>query len=163
MESVYIETTILSYLASRPSRDLLVAAHQELTREWWQTRRPLFACYVSAVVIEEARAGDVEQAAKRLELTGGMAALELTPAAAGLVRTILQSGVLPSKAARDAAHVAIAAAAGVDYVLTWNCRHLANAQVLRALKTVVMAAGFEMPEVCTPAELMGEEGESGNV
>jgi hypothetical protein len=142
-------------LVARPSGDLLVAAHQKATQDWWTGRRPQFDCYVSQVVIDEASAGDPTEAQKRLAVTGSLAALEVTQASQLLTQAILASGVLPPSAARDAAHVAVAAYHGVDYLLTWNCKHLANAQIMRKIETVCRAAGYRMPVICTPEALMG--------
>jgi len=154
METVYIETTIVSYLVARPSRDLIVAAHQQLTRQWWEQRRAKFACFISEVVLDEARDGDAEQAALRLKAMEGIPRLAATPEGERLAAAFLE-GALPLKAARDAAHLAIAAVGGVKYLLTWNCTHLANAQILDRLEPIAAAGGSKLPRVCTPEELMG--------
>jgi hypothetical protein len=154
METVYIETTIVSYLVARPSRDLIVTAHQQLTRQWWEQRRAKFACFISQVVLDEARDGDAEQAALRLKAMEGIPRLAATPEGERLAAAFLE-GALPLKAARDAAHLAIAAVGGVKYLLTWNCTHLANAQILDRLEPIAAAGGFKLPRVCTPEELMG--------
>src|SRR5438309_10210477 len=112
MESVYLETTFISYLVARPSRDLLVAAHQKTTQDWWDTRRDQFACYMSQTVIDEASAGDPAEAQKRLAVLATLTALDVTPDAGTLAQAILASGVLPRSAARDAVHVAVAAVHG---------------------------------------------------
>lgn len=155
MESVYLETSFISYLVARPSGDLLVAAHQKTTQDWWSGRRHQFSCYVSQVVIDEASAGDPAEAQKRLAVIISLAALDITPEAEALTQAILASGVLPLFAARDAAHVAVAAFHGVDFLLTWNCKHLANAQIMRKIESVCRASGYRMPIICTPEELMG--------
>ncbi len=154
METVYIETTIVSYLVARPSRDLIVAGHQQLTREWWDYRRAKFGCFISDVVLDEARAGNAEQAALRLQALHGFPRLAATPEAEDLAAAFLE-GVLPPKAAQDAAHLAIATAGSVKYLLTWNCSHLANAQILDRLEPIAATVGFKLPRVCTPEELMG--------
>ena len=123
METVYIETTVVSYLVARPSRDLVVAGHQQLTREWWEFRRAKFACFISEMVLDEARAGDREQAALRLQALHGLPRLAATEEGERLAAAFLRR-VLPSKAAQDAAHLAIATAGKVSYLLTWNCSHL---------------------------------------
>lgn len=156
MESVYIETTVVSYLVARPSRDLLVAAHQQATHDWWRDRRQAFECYVSQVVLDEASAGDAEAATARMGLIGELPALEATEQAERLTEAILADGAIPVRAVRDAAHVAVAAVHDVDYLLTWNCRHLANAQIMRRMSVVCNFQGFSMPVICTPEELMGE-------
>jgi hypothetical protein len=155
VESVYLETTFISYLTARPSRDLLVAAHQQTTQDWWANRRGKFTCYVSQVVIDEASAGDATEAKKRLAMIGNMPALDVTEEAEVLTQAILSSGVLPQSALRDAAHVAVAAIHAVDYLLTWNCKHLANAQIMRKIESVCQSLGYRMPVICTPEELMG--------
>lgn len=156
MESVYVETTVLSYLAAQPSRDLLVAAHQQATRDWWRDRRKHFNCFVSQVVIDEAAAGDAQAAAARTDLVQQLPVLEATEEAERLTEAILASGVMPLRAVRDAAHIAVAAVNAVDYLLTWNCKHLANAQIMRKVSVVCNARGLAMPLICTPEELMGE-------
>ena len=156
MESVYIETTAISYLAARPSRDLLVAAHQQATHDWWRERRQAFECYVSQVVLDEASAGDPEAAAARMALIGELPVLEATEQAERLTEAIVVDGAIPVRAVRDAAHVAVAAVNDVDYLLTWNCKHLANAQIMRRVSVVCNLQGFSMPLICTPEELMGE-------
>ncbi len=155
MESVYLETSFLSYLVARPSGDLLVAAHQKTTQDWWTDRRDHFTCYVSQVVIDEASAGDPSEAQRRLAVIGALAALDLTPGTESLTQAIMASGALPPSAGRDAAHVAVSAFHSVDYLLTWNCKHLANAQIMRKIESVCQMMGYRMPIICTPEELMG--------
>ncbi len=155
METVYLETTFISYLVARPSRDLLVAAHQQASEEWWSSRRGEFKCCVSQVVIDEASVGDPTEVEKRLAIISDMAALEITEEAESLTQAILAGGILPPRAVRDAAHVAVAAVHVVDYLLTWNCRHLANAQIARRIASVCERLGYRMPNICTPEELMG--------
>ena len=156
MESVYLETSFISCLVARPSRDLLVAAHQQVTQEWWANRRSEFECSVSQVVIDEASAGDAAEVQKRLAITGGLSVLEITEEAEALTQAIMAAGMLPPHAVRDAAHVAVAAVHAIDYLLTWNCKHLANAQIARRIAVVCENLGHRMPIICTPEELMGE-------
>lgn len=155
MESVYLETTFVSYLVARPSGDLLVAAHQKTTQDWWATRRDQFTCRVSQTVIDEASAGDPNEAQKRLAVLATLTALDVTPEVGTLAQAILAGGVLPPSAARDAVHVSVAAIHVVDYLLTWNCRHLANAQIMRRIESVCKEHGHRMPIICTPEALMG--------
>lgn len=156
MESVYLETTFISYLVARPSRDLLVAGHQQATQDWWVNRRPPFDGYVSQVVIDEVSVGDAAEVQKRLAVIGDLSVLEVTEDAEALTQAILNSGVLPLRAVRDAAHIAVAAVHKIDYLLTWNCKHLANAQIIRKIALVRERLGQRMPIICTPEELMGE-------
>ena len=154
---VYLETTIPSYLAARSSRDLLVAAHQRITRNWWEFRRPAFDLYISELVVQEATAGDVLLAKRRLDLLADIPILMANSEILKLAETLIARGPIPSKAAGDAVHIAMATVYGCEYVLTWNCRHIANAELRRSLQRIVGQAGYELPVLCTPEELMGEE------
>jgi hypothetical protein len=156
METVYLETTLISYLVSRPSRDLLVAAHQQTTKDWWIERRQSFECYVSQVVLDEASAGDPEEAKSRMAILSDFPVLEITEEAEFLAAALIAGGAIPSNAVRDAAHIAVATANDMDYILTWNCKHLANAQIIRRVAIVCNQQGYSMPVICTPEELMGE-------
>lgn len=155
MESVYLETTFISYLVARHSRDLVVAAHQQVTHDWWAMRRTLFDCSVSQVVIDEASLRDPAEVQKRLAVIASLPALDITEPAERLTRAIVAAGILPSHAFPDAAHVALSAIHAVDYLLTWNCKHLANAQIARRIALVCKNHGHRMPIICTPEELMG--------
>ncbi len=130
-ESVYIETSMVSYLTARPSNNLIMMANQEVTRKWWNTRRSKFTLYVSQVVLDEAAKGDLEMAAKRLEVLQSLLVLELTENVQGLGLQFLIKSSIPAKAADDAIHIAAATVHGLDYMLTWNCKHIANAQIQR--------------------------------
>ena len=156
MELVYLETSFISLLVANPSRDLLTAANQQSTRDWWRLRRGEFVCVASSEVVREASQGDPQEVRKRLETLGELSVLRLTPEAEQLTRALLATGALPARAQTDAAHLAIAAAAKADYLLTWNCRHLANAQILWRLEAEAKRAGWKLPRVCTPPELMGD-------
>jgi hypothetical protein len=156
METVYIETSIVSYLVADPSRDLLTAANQQVTRDWWQQRRAGFVCVASQEVLAEASRGDPEQVRRRLEVLASLPRVAVSLDAEELARLFLSTGCLPPKAARDAVHLAVATAIAADYLLTWNCRHLANAQILKRLEREAQRAGRPLPHVCTPLELMGD-------
>lgn len=156
METVYLETSFISYLVSQPSRDLLVAAHQQTTHEWWTARFHEFDCFISQIVIDEASAGNATEASKRMDLIKDFPVLEFTDEAESLAMAIISSGKFPRNSNRDAAHMAIAAANDIDYLLTWNCKHLANAQIIRKISIVFNNEGFNMPVICTPEELMGD-------
>ena len=151
--SLYLETTIPSYLAARPSRDLIVAGHQQITKEWWEERRSAFHLFISQLVLDEAAAGNPSAARERMDLLKDLPMLDLTLEARFLTSAILASGALPRKAITDAAHIAIAAVHGMDFLLTWNCVHMANAGIARAIASTCRRAGFECPVICTPEEL----------
>ncbi len=154
--TVYVETSVVSYLTALPSRDLVLAAHQQVTREWWM-RRERFELLVSDAVLVEAARGDGAAAARRIAALVGISVLSATEPAQALARELLQAAAMPSKAAIDAAHVAIAAIHGVEFLLTWNCTHIANAVTRGKIEAVCRQAGFRPPIICTPLELHVEE------
>lgn len=150
---VYIETTIVSYLVASPTRDLIQSAHQEITRQWW-AERARFDLFVSRAVVAEARRGDTRAAARRLAALRGIPRLAAGRGVVRLADALLRSGTLPEKARVDALHVGVAAANGIDYLLTWNLRHLANAAIRGKIEQAVRDAGMVPPIICTPEELM---------
>jgi len=152
---VYIETTVVSYLTARPSRDLIIAAHQQLTQEWWENRRANFDLYASQLVIQESGAGDAVMAQKRLEMLNEIPLLDVNQDAVSLARALVEKGPIPEKAAVDGLHIAVATVHGMDYLLTWNCKHIANAEMQTAVAKVCREAGYEPPIICTPEELLG--------
>ena len=151
---LYLETTIVSYLAARPSRDLIVAANQQITQDWWQMRRASFDLFVSEAIVKEAGSGDESAARQRLEEIEGIPLLTLTVDAAALAEKLVKGLPLPERAVTDAVHVAIAASNGMDYLLTWNCKHLANAVLRSKIEDACREQGYEPPVICTPQELM---------
>lgn len=151
---VYIETSVVSYLQSRPSSDMVVAAHQELTRRWWDERASRFELVISELVLREARAGDSDAAALRLEALAGIHVLEIGLEAVSLANILVSKGPIPREFIEDALHVAVAAANGADYLITWNCKHLANAMHRGSIEHLVESAGYACPAICTPEELM---------
>ena len=153
-ERVYIETTFVSYLTAWPRRDVVIAGHQQVTREWWDTRRASYELCVSQLVLDEASVGDAQAAQERLKVLQPMLVLETTSDAVELAKELLKAGALPPKAANDALHIAIAATKSVPYLLTWNCRHLANAVMRPVIESVCAAKGFTAPIICTPEELL---------
>ncbi|MFM8297472.1 MAG: type II toxin-antitoxin system VapC family toxin [Microcystis aeruginosa] len=154
-ETVYIETSILGYLTARPSRDIVVAANIEVTREWWNTRRGDFQLYSSQAVVKETSQGDVVIASQRLEILANLSLLDLNQAVLDLAEQFLERSNLPAKADIDAVHIAVATVHGMDYLLTWNCKHIANAQIQGKLAEISLDFGYELPILCTPYELLG--------
>jgi len=151
--TLYMETTIPSYLTSRPSRDLIIAGHQQVTKDWWERRREAFEVYISQLVIDEASAGDPDAARQRLMVVREFALLDITSEVGHLTSAILASGILPRKAVTDAAHIAIAAVHGIDFLLTWNCGHIANAVIAKSVANICRRHGWDSPVICTPEEL----------
>jgi len=156
MESVYLETTFISYLVARPSRDVIVAGHQQTTQDWWENRRSQFECSVSQLIIDEASLGDPAEIQKRLAIIADLPTLKFTEDAEALTKAIMAAGMLPPHAFPDAAHVAVSTVHAIDFLLTWNCKHLANAQIARRIAVLCEKLGHRMPIICTPEELMGE-------
>ena len=152
--TVYLETTIPSLLTARTSRDVLIAGQQQATRDWWHGRRQRYQLFISGLVLAESRRGDATAAKARDAVLTACKVLEYTDAAQVLARKILTTHLLPAKAAVDAAHIAVAAVHQMDFLLTWNCRHIANATLVDKVRAVCASAGYAPPVICTPFELM---------
>ncbi|PYQ56287.1 MAG: DNA-binding protein [Acidobacteria bacterium] len=153
--TVYIETSIVSYLAAYPSRDLITAAHRQITHTWWQKRRPEFLIFASQVVLDESAAGDPQMASRRTEILKDVPLLEITPEVAELAATLIARLPLPPRAGADAAHIAVAAYHGMSFLLTWNCTHIANAALRPRIEKICREQGYSAPVLCTPEELAG--------
>ncbi len=153
--TAYIETSVVSYLTARPSANLVAAAWQKVTLDWWETRRSRFALYTSEITVQEAGRGDTQAGAKRLAALADIPLLPITDAVGLLARTLVREGALPPKAPNDALHVAVAAVHGVDYLLTWNYRHLDNAETKPAIRDACARHAYDSSEICTPRELLG--------
>ena len=156
MAAVYIETSIVSHATSRPSSDLNIAALQMQARDWWRIERPRFDLVTSQLVINEASAGDPEAAADRLRLLDGVPLIPITDEVREIADALVSASLIPQKAAADALHVASAAFAGVEYLLTQNCRHIANAHILPRVYAILADRGYSGLLICTPAEFLGD-------
>jgi hypothetical protein len=150
----YLDTSVISYVTNWPSRDIVTLAHQQITRDWWLGHRGKFDLHVSELVVFEAGRGDAVAAKARLDLIHGLPVLQINDTARSLAERIFRSTTLPDKAAADALHIALAAVNGMDFLLTWNCTHIANGVVLKIVNAVCQDHGYEPPIVCTPEELM---------
>jgi len=157
MKSVYIETSIPSYLTARPSRDVRTAAWQQLTIQWWDQARQYYDLYTSELVVTEAAEGDAAAAQRRLDTLRGIRELAVDQEAEALAAKLIADGGFPETAELDALHVAIAAVHAVDLLLTWNCRHINNAETKPVIRSICAVAGYTCPEICTPQELLPEE------
>ena len=151
---VYIETTVISYLTARPARDVVVAGHQQSTRDWWELASRRFELVVSELVRQEAGIGDRDAARARLSILDSLATLDASAGSDALAETLVRTAAVPQTAIRDAAHIAIAAVNGVEYLVTWNFRHIANAVARPLIESACRTAGYEPPTICTPEELM---------
>ena len=156
-KSVYIETSIPSYLTARASRDVRAAAWQQITSQWWDEARDHYELFTSALVIVEASDGNPEAASRRLEALQGIAELVIDDEVKALAEKLVTEGGIPTASEADALHVAVAAVHGTDYLLTWNCRHINNANTKPIIRAICVTAGYFYPEICTPMELLPEE------
>ena len=152
---IYVETSVISYLTARPSKTIIGAAHQQLTHAWWE-KRGQYELVVSEVVLRECGAGDSESAARRLEVVRDLPLLLITEQAIKIAEDLIKQKIVPLKAIEDALHIAIATAHGVDYLVTWNCRHIANPEIQRGIASYLEQIGAVLPFICTPEELLGE-------
>jgi len=153
--SVYLETTVVSYYTAWPSQNLIIAAHQQITHEWWKTRLLDFEVVISQFVLDEAEQGDPEAAKERMQALEPFKLIEVTDKALEIAQSIMElKSFIPEKAATDAAHIGMAAAHGIHFLLTWNCKHLANAEMSDRVAEVCDRHDCVCPVICTPEELL---------
>lgn len=155
---VYVETSVFSYLTARESASLIGATRQLLTRRWWE-RREDYALFVSEVVIRECKAGDQEAANNRLAAVGNIPMLSLTEQAAHIAKLLVSEEIMPTKAAEDALHIAIAAVHKVDFLLSWNFKHIANPVIQARIASRLSSLGLLLPYICPPEDLAGDDDE----
>jgi hypothetical protein len=154
MPTVYVETTVPSYLVARRSRNLVTAAHQQITHDWWSSARERFELFASVSVLDEIQRGDPEYVLKRMEIVRDFEVLQFTSDVAELIREYSHRCVLAGSATADLAHFAYAVAYNMDYLVTWNCRHIANGQVIKRLTKINREIGRPTPVIVTPEELL---------
>ena len=154
---VYVETSVISYYTARLSRDIVTAARQTITHEWWDEARERYEIYISTLVVEEAKAGDSEAARLRLTAISGLPILEINNAAEELAKRLMAEELIPETSAEDALHIALATVHGMDFLLTWNFRHINNAEMKAKIRAAIEALGYECPIICSPEELGGVE------
>ncbi|MFC1757391.1 type II toxin-antitoxin system VapC family toxin [Planctomycetota bacterium] len=160
MDTVYIETSIVSYLRQRPSSQVVMAARQLLTHQWWNDERSKYEVVASQYVIDEASAGDPTLAAERLESLDGIPLLPLDAEIAQIAAEIMARAILPPKARTDALHIAMVAHHRIQYLLTWNCRHIANATRLPRIHKMLTDLSLPIPIICTPEEMVNDDQET---
>lgn len=152
---IYVETSVISYLTARPSRDLIVAGQQELTRSWWDSGARHFELCYSEVVVEEAARGSSDAAQKRLDSLSGLTEVPVTQVAIDLAENLLKAGALPAKAFTDALHIGVCVTNGIEILVSWNCKHIANVLMQDVIEKSCREAGFDPARICTPVELWG--------
>lgn len=157
MSTAYIETTIPSYYSARNARSILQASRQFVTREWWDSGCSGFELVTSTETLNEAGEGDTEMAKARLELLGGIRILPVTEAVAELARILVTSGLVPAIASPDAVHIALASVHQIDFLETWNFKHIANPQTRERMRKTINDSGYSMPVMCSPEELLNDD------
>ncbi|OQB38683.1 MAG: hypothetical protein BWY09_01265 [Candidatus Hydrogenedentes bacterium ADurb.Bin179] len=157
MATLYVETSIVSYLRQPLSNQLIAAARQMLTRRWWEDQRHGYELVISQYVIDEVADGDQHLALERLETLKGLPLLELAPEVDIIAEEIMTRSILPPKAQLDALHIALAAYHRIDYLLTWNCKHIANARILPKIHQVLNDLDYWIPLICTPEEMLDDD------
>ncbi|MEE8056490.1 MAG: type II toxin-antitoxin system VapC family toxin [Pseudomonadales bacterium] len=157
MKSIYIETSIPSYLTARPSSDVRAAAWQQITYQWWDEERKKYDLFISELVITEASEGHPEAARRRLKSLENIAELAIDQEMSDLATALMAGGGIPRASEADALHIAIAAIQRINYLLTWNCRHINNASAKPIIRKLCEKAGYVCPEICTPLELLSED------
>jgi len=154
---IYIETSVVSYYAGRGSRDVVIAGHQQSTLDFWRLLDNELSPFVSALVVKEAGKGDQELAKRRLDVIQAFPILRTTPEAEQLAQAILDARAIPAQYPEDALHIAVAAIAGMDFIVTWNFAHLNNPFTKMMIRHIVENAGYECPEIVSPDAFLGDE------
>jgi predicted nucleic acid-binding protein len=152
--SVYIETSVIGYLTSWPHQDATIAGHQNTTKQWWSTAPERFDLFVSQLVVRECSDGDMVAVKDRLDGVAGLPVLPLTPEAETLAQALIQGHAVPASQPNDAVHIALAAVHAVQYLVSWNFRHIVNASLRPAIERICRDGGYEPPIICTPEELL---------
>lgn len=155
MDTVYIETTVVGSIAGRWHPNPLIAARQKLSRIWWSNARTQFALFISQVVVDECLAGDPDAAQERVDELVGIPRLQMTDEARDLADALMDRKAIPASEPRDALHIGVAAAHGIQYLVTWNFKHIANATLRDRINSVCREVGYEPPIICTPEEIAG--------
>jgi predicted nucleic acid-binding protein len=157
METIYLETTIVGHLVGRIRRDPLIAARQQVTRDWWRDEASKYTVLISQLVLDECSDGDPDAAAERLEAVKNLDLLDVSDEVDALAVALIAGNAVPASEPRDAFHIAISAVNGINYLLTWNFKHIANASLRGRIEQVCRDFGFDPPVICTPEELMGND------
>jgi len=155
MKTIYVESSVISYLTARPSNDLVKSARQAITIDWWENQKDRFEIFVSELVEVEIGRGDAEAAAKRLDVASKIPNLDVSNIARKIAETLVSEHLIPEKSPEDALHIGIAAAEGIHYLLTWNFAHINNAETKNSISKLIESMGFAPPILCSPEELGG--------
>lgn len=153
-QKVYIETSVISYLTAKPSRNLVVAGHQQITQDWWHKARPKFDCFISQIVVEEISLGDKNAALNRLSVAKKIPDLAYNIEVENLAIQYLKLLGIPEKAKLDAFHLAYSVLYNIDFLLSWNCKHIANSLINLKIRNFNNDNSLFVPFLCTPQELL---------
>ena len=153
-QTLYIESSVISYLTAKPSRDAVMNARQILTREWWEEELQVYDSYISHLVFTEVSKGDIDASKKRVEAIQDIMSLDITEEVYQLAYRIINTS-FPEDSFDDAVHIAVSAINGMNYLLTWNFKHIANASLRKDIITACNDEGYECPIICSPAEFLG--------
>ena len=156
MKSVYIESSVISYITARPSRDVVTSARQAITIEWWETYKDSFEVFISELVLEEIGSVDLQASSNRLAIVDNIPVLVATVNAMALAKALISENAIPASSTEDALHISIAAVQGIDFLLTWNFKHINNANTRDKITQVINNFGFRSPVHCSPEELINE-------
>ena len=154
--SVYLETSVASYYSSRPSNDIIILARQRITQQWWERAMARFSIFISEAVIEEAADGDSQAAQKRLQAIKLFPLLDINEEVSALYKVYIKRLAIPQNALRDAVHLAVASVHRMDYLVTWNCAHIANGEIIKKVMEINIGLGVSIPVILTPEELLEE-------
>lgn len=154
MESVYLETTVVGTIASREHRDPIVFARQLSTRRWWSDAPLKFDLKISDLVIAECSAGDAIAASERLAIVDGIEVVAPRKDAESLAEALILGKAVPATEPRDAAHIALAAVHGLNYLVTWNFKHILNPHLQRRIVDICRECGYIPATICTPEQLL---------
>jgi hypothetical protein len=156
-ERLYVETSVISFLTSRETRDLIVTARQQITRKWWEFVPVRYEAFISPYVIDEISQGDKAAAARRIKTVESLELLSVSREMETLSNEYFHKMVIPEKARYDSLHLACAVISGMDIIVSWNFKHIANPNTRRVLREINDKHGLVTPEISTPEEMMGDE------
>ena len=155
-KKVYVETSVISYLTARPSHDLIKNARQLATQDWWQVAPDQFDLHISSLVEREASKGDPEAAVRRMNALKGIPDLPITEEILALAEKLLEATAVPRTSFDDAVHIATASVSGMDFLVSWNCKHIANPMTKPIIRKTLESFGYNYPEICTPLDMKGD-------
>lgn len=153
LKRIYIETSVISFLTARPSKDVVLAGHQASTQIFWERKRD-YELFISDMVIQECEKGDPDCALSRIQAIKGLPVLNVDKDVENLASELIRQSAIPRNSPEDAIHIAVASVSAIDFILTWNFKHINNPFMKNQIRTVILNQGYTMPEICSPEELL---------